>query len=149
MMAFLPRSMSVLGKSWLFTMESDGAPNKTFNDPDWVRCAYKIFDPTRKKGSLDIPPDLVDSRNYCATLAHKTNHSFLPSAEFDAYDHPRFGLIPCLVADTEIKADQEIFVHYSYGADRAPDWYLAQWSQGDYPVPDSLKDPDNLDSNSN
>ena len=118
------------------------APKKTFDDPDWVRCAYKIFDPSRKKGGLDIPPEYVDSKNYCATLAHKTNHSFLPSAEFDAYDHPRFGLIPCLVAETDIKADEEIFVHYSYGLDRAPDWYLAQWAQGDYPVPDSLKDPD-------
>ena len=116
------------------------APKKTFDEPDWVVCAYKIFDPTRKKGSLDIPPEYVCASKYCASLAHKTNHSFLPSAEFDAYDHPRFGRIPCLIALTEIRANEEIFVHYSYGLDRAPVWYLDQWAQGDYPVPESFKD---------
>lgn len=115
-------------------------PKQTYDEPDWTICSYKIFDPTRKKGSLDIPPEYVDINKYCATLAHKTNHSFLPSAEFDAFDHPRFGPIPCLVAITDIAADEEIFVHYCYGLDRAPDWYLQQWTHGDYPIPDSFKD---------
>ena len=115
-------------------------PKKTYDEPDWTICAYKIFDPTRKKGSLDIPADYVDSDKYCATLAHKTNHSFLPSAEFDVFDHPRFGLVPCIVAITDIAADEEIFIHYGYGLDRAPEWYISQWLQGDYPIPDSFKD---------
>ena len=115
-------------------------PKQTFDDPDWTVCAYKIFDPTRKKGSLDIPPDYVDLTQYRATLAHKTNHSFLPSAEFDAFHHPCFGLIPCLITQTSIQADEEVFVHYCYGLDRCPDWYTDAWAAGNYPVPSSFQD---------
>ena len=115
-------------------------PKKTFDKPDWNKSAYRIFDPTRKKGSLDIPNEFVSLSNYCATLAHKTNHSFLPSAEFEVYDHPRFGLVPCLMTNTDIRAGEEIFVHYGYDLDRCPDWYSDAWDHDIYPVPESFKD---------
>lgn len=115
-------------------------PKATYDPPDWVVGAYRIFDPTRKKGSLDIPEEFRSLDKYCASLAHKTNHSFLPSAEFEAFDHPRFGLVPCLVASTTIKAGEEIFVHYGYGLDRCPDWFAEAWAKGNYPIPESFKE---------
>ena len=51
--------------------------------------SYKIFDPTRKKGTVDIPVELRSLANYTASLAHKTNHSFIPNCEFDEFHHPR------------------------------------------------------------
>ena len=54
--------------------------------------SYKIFDPTRKRGTVDIPVELRSMDNYRASLAHKTNHSFIPNCEFDEFHHPRFLL---------------------------------------------------------
>ena len=71
------------------------------------QSAYKIFDPSRKNGTIDIPTEPVNYRlleNYCATLAHKTNHSFLPNAEFVCYDHPKYGVVPCLTSNHDIQA---------------------------------------------
>ena len=70
--------------------------------------AYKIFDPTCKEGIVNIPPEvMLNSCNnkkyklindlaqyhqlssYCASLAHKTNHSFVPNCEFGEFFHPR------------------------------------------------------------
>ena len=79
---------------------------------DWDKNAYKIFDPSRKNGTIDIPQKYRSYDNYKATLAHKTNHSFLPNAEFVSYDHPKYGLVPCLVSNHDIKKGEEIFVHY-------------------------------------
>ena len=42
----------------------------TWDAPDWVKSAYRIFDPTRKKGALDIPPEYIEYKNYCASLSH-------------------------------------------------------------------------------
>ncbi|CAB4068287.1 SETD7 [Lepeophtheirus salmonis] len=107
---------------------------------DWGKNAYKIFDPSRPNGTMDIPVEFRDIKNYCATLAHKTNHSFLPNAEFLSFDHPRFGVIPCLVTNHDVEAGEEIFVHYGYDMDGCPDWYEVVWLQGTYPVPESLKE---------
>lgn len=115
-------------------------PKNSWAAPDWVVSGYRIFDPSRKKGSLDIPTEYRVLENYCATLAHKTNHSFLPSAEFEVFEHPCYGLIPCLVAITDIDEGEEIFVHYGYGLDHCPDWYADAWANGNYPVPESFKD---------
>lgn len=89
---------------------------------DWNLSAYKIFDPAIKNGTIDMPMKLRDLGNYCATLAHKTNHSFLPNAEFVPFDHPCFGLIPCLISTHDIEAGEEIFVHYGYQLDNCPQW---------------------------
>jgi histone-lysine N-methyltransferase SETD7 len=36
------------------------------------------------------------SADYCASLAHKMNHSFTPNCEWDNAEHPVFGLIPAV-----------------------------------------------------
>lgn len=125
----------------------------------WDEDGYKIFDPsTKPAGTIDIPEKFRDLKNYCASLAHKTNHSFIPNTEFVVFDHPRWGVIPCLASIHAIQEDEEIFVKYGYDLDFCPDWYLAAWEQGtlnidsgkshktpnypfpgNYPVPDSMK----------
>ena len=42
---------------------------------------------------MDIPKGYHLTSQYCATLAHKANHSFQPNVEWTLYEHPRFGLI--------------------------------------------------------
>jgi hypothetical protein len=54
------------------------------------------------------------SNNFRASFAHKTNHSFMPNAEFVSFEHPRFGLVPCILATHDIMEGEEIFVHYGY-----------------------------------
>ena len=70
--------------------------------------AYKIFDPTNKGGVVDIPGHFRSLTNHCASLAHKTNHSFIPNCEFGEFHHPRFGLVPCLQAIHSIAAGEEL-----------------------------------------
>ena len=81
-----------------------------------------------------------DLNHYCASLAHKTNHSFLPNAEFVTFDHPRWGLVPCLTCTHDIEPGEEIFVHYGYELANCPDWYEEAWFSGKYPIPDSMRD---------
>ncbi len=100
---------------------------------DWSYNAYKIFDPAHKNGTIDIPPEFRPSTScYSASLAHKTNHSFLPNAEFVAYDHPRFGLVPCLMCTHDVEPGEEIFVHYGYELDGCPEWYEEAWLKGEW-----------------
>ena len=108
--------------------------------PDWADNAYRIFDPTRKSGTIDIPKEFIESDNYCASLAHKTNHSFMPNAELVIFDHIRFGLIPCILSTQDIPENQEIFVHYGYELDDCPVWYEESWNKGSFPVPVSSFD---------
>ena len=73
--------------------------------------------------------------NYCASLAHKTNHSFVPNrlastavtlatniimlmpysllshqflSEFVVFDHPKFELIPCIATTVDIQQGEEV-----------------------------------------
>merc|ERR1711953_186597 len=108
--------------------------------PDWADNAYRIFDPTRKNGTIDIPKEFIESDNYCATLAHKTNHSFAPNAELVIFDHPRFGLIPCILSTQDIPENQEVFVHYGYELDDCPVWYEDSWNKGCFPIPPTFKE---------
>ena len=48
------------------------------------------------------------SAAYCATLAHKTNHSFSPNREFVEFKHPKYGVIPCLLTIRDIPQDHEV-----------------------------------------
>ena len=93
-------------------------------EPDtWETNNYKIFDPDdMPDGTIDIPvwaqvqlPCLSlshlshqTSSAYCATLAHKTNHSFLPNCQFLVFDHPKFGLVPCLSTIADISKGDEV-----------------------------------------
>ncbi len=52
----------------------------------------------------------------------QVNHSFLPNAEFVSFDHPRFGLVPCVTSSHDIEAGEEVFVHYGYDLNNCPDW---------------------------
>lgn len=101
--------------------------------------AYKIFDPTSPGGVLDIPQNLRSLTSYSASLAHKTNHSFIPNCEFGEFLHPRFGLVPSILAIHDIGAGEEIFVWYGYDLDYCPQWYMDAWAKGDFAVPDSMK----------
>eukprot|EP00092_Neocalanus_flemingeri_P008080 GFUD01008718.1.p1 GENE.GFUD01008718.1~~GFUD01008718.1.p1 ORF type:complete len:555 (+),score=120.69 GFUD01008718.1:44-1708(+) len=114
-------------------------PN-TSENISWDEDSYKIFDPSRTPhGTIDIMEKYRDIKNYCATLAHKTNHSFVPNCEFLVFDHPRWGVIPCIASIHTIAAGEEIFVRYGYDLDYCPDWYLDAWERGAYTVPDSMK----------
>ena len=76
------------------------------------------------------------------------SHQFL--SEFVVFDHPRFGVIPCIASIHSIAAGEEIFVRcrtklwnelskvsfkiyfprYGYDLDYCPDWYLQAWESG-------------------
>ena len=90
---------------------------------DWQDDAYKIMDQTEDEGVLDIPHNYRSLDQYCASLAHKANHSFSPNAKFCLFYHPRFGNIPALKSTKYLKVGQEILVNYEYSFDSAPPWY--------------------------
>ena len=79
---------------------------------------------------VDIIEKYHPYSNYCASLAHKTNHSFIPNCEFSEFNHPRWGLVPCIQAMHDIAEGEEIFVWYGYDLDYCPDWYLLAWELG-------------------
>ena len=56
---------------------------------NWEDDAYKILDQTEEENVLDIPEKFRSIDTYCASLAHKTNHSFSPNARFCLFLHPR------------------------------------------------------------
>lgn len=93
----------------------------------WQDNAYKIFDPVNKKGVIDIRPEFQELSAWSASLAHKTNHSFLPNCEFSEINHPRWGLVPCLVTRQDVRQDEELLVWYGYDLDYCPDWYKDAW----------------------
>ena len=84
---------------------------------------------------LDVPPPFDSTSHYVASLGHKANHAFDNSAEYELYDHPRFGPIKCLRTRRAIAAGAEVTVSYGYDDDlldklsldmpmlEAPDWY--------------------------
>lgn len=90
---------------------------------DWRDDAYKILDQTDQENILDIPEKFRGLNQYSASLAHKSNHSFEPNAEFCPFHHPRFGNIPALKTTKSLKAGSEILVNYRYSFDSAPPWY--------------------------
>ncbi|KAJ4462086.1 putative histone-lysine N-methyltransferase SETD7 [Paratrimastix pyriformis] len=75
---------------------------------------------------IDVPLEYVPTSAYCATLAHKANHSFTPNAEYCRFMHPRFGDIKGIRAlDKVIPAGTEITVLYGYSRGEGPQWYRA------------------------
>ena len=55
-------------------------------------CNYQIYvDWTNTEGSpyVDIPTECTNVHAYCASLAHKANHSFSPNCRFVSVHHPR------------------------------------------------------------
>jgi len=74
--------------------------------------------------SIDIPEQFRSIKTYCASLAHKANHSFQPNSGFSRFYHPVFGLT-CLGIKTlrHVSRGQEIFVNYKYSPSHAPVWF--------------------------
>ena len=95
--------------------------------------------------NLDVPEESRSTSNYCATLGHKCNHSFQSNCRllaafeilleaisrnqshlnyrFSRIDHPRFGLIICVMAKRDLSAGEEILVNYNMDMALAPEWY--------------------------
>jgi hypothetical protein len=78
---------------------------------------------------IDLPHDLAtDTGKYCASLGHKVNHAFAaPNCRFDTFGHPRFGLVPCLVATRRIADGHELLANYEYLLSDCPGWYSDLW----------------------
>ena len=67
------------------------------------------------------------SAAYQATLAHKLNHSFTPNCAWTNADHPCFGFVPSITTTEEVKAGEELTVHYMMDMEDAPEWYMQCW----------------------
>jgi len=81
-----------------------------------------------KKGEhMDIPPKYQSSEHYCATLAHKLNHSFTPNCTWANADHPCFGFVPSIVTLEEVRKGEELTIHYMMDMEDAPEWYMDCW----------------------
>ena len=78
---------------------------------------------------MDIPKGYHLTSQYCATLAHKANHSFKPNVEWTLYEHPRFGLIRGLTTVVPVKQGEEILVNYQMHLAKSPEWYRQVWLQ--------------------
>ena len=76
---------------------------------------------------LDIPSDCVRLEDYCATLAHKVNHSNVPNTKWVVVEHPRFGLIRGIATAEDIAKDSEILINYHINLGDAPEWYKKVW----------------------
>ena len=50
------------------------------------------------------------------------------SYRFSRIDHPRFGLIICVVAKRDLPAGEEILVNYNMDMALAPEWYKVEIS---------------------
>ncbi|XP_029368990.1 histone-lysine N-methyltransferase SETD7 [Echeneis naucrates] len=79
---------------------------------------------------IDVPQPFDITDRYCASLAHKANHSFTPNCKYDPYVHPRFGQIKCIRTLRAVQKDEELTVAYGYdhgltgkNGPEAPDWY--------------------------
>ena len=53
------------------------------------------------------------------------SHSFTPNCEFDLFDHPRFGIVHCVVTLADVVRGQELSVNYGYRLSTAPLWYFS------------------------
>ena len=99
----------------------------------WEEDAYKIMDllpsDEEEPGVIDIPLEYQNTQNYCASLAHKANHSFKPNAKFILFYHPRFGPVPALVTTLPVPSDGEVLVNFEYAYVEAPPWFTALHSQ--------------------
>ena len=101
---------------------------------DWEECGYSIgyYDTTTAEhgwGDMDIPLQFRSTTAYRATLCHKLNHSFTPNCSCANADHPCFGFVPSAVTIEEVKAGEELFVHYHYMLSDCPAWYEELYNQ--------------------
>jgi hypothetical protein len=104
----------------------------------WEEAAYRIFlhppeGEEQQEGEdldrMDIPPEMRDMASYCATVAHKINHSFSPNCRFSRFEHPVFGPLPCVVTTEPVPAGAELFSYYRYLLSDCPAWYAELWER--------------------
>jgi len=106
-------------------------PEKTDEDESWEDCSYRIFlnaegqEDTSER--MDIPTHLRSTNRYCATLAHKVNHSFQPNCQFGLYHHPMYGTVPCVTTISQVAKDEELTSYYKYALCDCPAWYSQLW----------------------
>ena len=104
---------------------------------DWDDCSYRIFvnvdhdqdDDQDGLERMDIPEKFRSIKNYCATVGHKCNHSFRPNCFFSQFNHPRFGLIPCIITSVRVSAGEELLTYYKYLLSDCPEWYSNLWDR--------------------
>ena len=105
-------------------------------DDNWEDCSYRIFveideDATdiecENRERMDMPEEYRSLDKYCATLAHKINHSFNPNCRFGKFHHPIFGPIPSVITTQFIPKGTELFCYYKYLLDDCPQWYADLW----------------------
>ena len=90
------------------------ADHAQFDSSTWETNTYNIFDPADiPAGTIDIPAWAQSLTEYCGSLAHKTNHSFHTNAQFVVFDHPKFGLIPCIATIVDIQQGEEVRYRYT------------------------------------
>ncbi len=88
---------------------------------------YVDWGDTDRSDFVDVPAECTNNSTYCASLAHKANHSFRPNCRYVAVQHPRFGRVPALQTITHVAEDEELFSHYKYDMALAPNWYQQAW----------------------
>ena len=85
------------------------ADPREFDPETWETNNYRIFDPSDiPHGTIDIPVWAQNTRGYSGSLAHKCNHSFTPNGQFVIFDHPKFGLIPCVSTIKDVVEGEEV-----------------------------------------
>jgi len=77
---------------------------------------------------LDILPEYQSTANYTSTLAHKVNHSFKSNCEWTHALHPCYGKVPAIFTLEDLEKGDELFIHYGYDMDAAPQWYVDFWA---------------------
>ena len=82
------------------------------NKRSWIENANTIS--LDENTVLDVPAAYNSMNKYCASLAHKANHSPLPNSYYDTFTHPRYGRIKCIRAGREIPPYEEVTVDYDY-----------------------------------
>ena len=101
--------------------------HKIVNKRSWIENANTIS--LDQKTVIDVPVEHNSLDKYCASLAHKANHSPQPNSYYAAFTHPRYGSIKCIRAGREIAPREEVTVNYDYrhmNTDNEldlPDWY--------------------------
>ena len=97
--------------SWIFCLRYRGKPHIDFYCLKQLLLQYQ------------------STANYTSTLAHKINHSFKANCEWTHALHPCYGKIPAILTLEDLEQGDELFIHYGYDMDEAPQWYADFWSQ--------------------
>jgi len=100
--------------------------NTTKSDEYRRHCKKYTLYISYYSGSIDIPPEM--DVNPLPNLGPKVNHHFRANnSVYMETEHPRWGLIQSVTPTRNIKAGEELFTYYGYGASEFPNdfpWYF-------------------------